>query len=59
MNFNPKTGEKLNAVCENCWIKHTPYDCGCKECPGYRLYVIEAQKKHPTEIFFRRAHLEP
>lgn len=41
MNFSPRTGEKINEECPNCWVKHKPYKCGFEKCPGYRLYLME------------------
>lgn len=43
-NFSSETGEKLNEVCPNCWIKHQPYNCGLEKCPGHRLFAIELER---------------
>lgn len=37
-NFCTKCGSKLKELCEFCWIKKEPYNCGEKNCPGYRIY---------------------
>lgn len=39
-NFCVKCGKKLKMIC-TCWIKKEPYNCGQRECPGYRLFELE------------------
>lgn len=41
MNFNPKTGEKMNDICPRCWVKgNKPFNCGFNTCPGYKLLTL-------------------
>lgn len=42
-NFCGKCAAKLSEVC-NCWIKRKPYNCHQEVCPGYRLWIIEANQ---------------
>ncbi len=38
-NFSHVTGEKINDVYSNCWVKKQPYNCGYNKCPGYKLIL--------------------
>ena len=40
-NFSPFTGEKLNDVCLNCWVKKQSHNCGNQKCPGRKLLIEE------------------
>ncbi len=41
-NFSPLTGEKLNDICPNCWVKNQPYNCAYDICPGKKLLIRES-----------------
>ena len=41
-NFCRMCSTKLQTICE-CWVKKEPYNCGQGECPGYRLFAMEAK----------------
>ena len=43
-NFCTACGAKLREICEG-WIKKESHNCGHGECPGYRLFVMEAKQK--------------
>ncbi len=42
-NFCRRCGSKLRRVCD-CYIKKEPYNCGQDPCPGYRLFLQEANQ---------------
>ena len=44
-NFCGFCGTKLKEICD-CWVKKGNYNCGEKNCPGYRLFLMEKLKSN-------------
>lgn len=48
-NFCPRCGKKRQEVCNPCWVKNKPYNCGYDKCPGRKLFEIERCMKRESQ----------